>query len=81
MVFIPKPGTDLKLAKNWRPVNLINCMGKLGEKVVADRIQDFGRDLFHHEQFGSVKGRSGLDVLYRSVVKAKRCIDEGGIVG
>ena len=38
VVFIPKPGRDLTLAKNWRPLNLINCVGKLGEKVVADRI-------------------------------------------
>ena len=69
-MFIPKPGRDLTLAKNWRLLNLINCMGKLREKVVADRIQDFGGDLFHHLQFGSVRGRSAVDVLYRSVVKA-----------
>ena len=56
-------------------------MGKLGEKVVADRIQDFGGDLFHHLQFGSIRGLSAVDVLYGSVVKARRCIDEGGDVG
>ena len=38
VVFIPKPGRDLTLAKNWRPLNFINCVGKLGEKGVADRI-------------------------------------------
>ena len=81
VVFIQKPGRDLTLAKNWRPLNLINCVGKLREKVVADRIQDIGGDLFHHLQFGSVKGRSAVDMLYRSVVKARRCIDEGGEVG
>ena len=81
VVFIPKPGRDLTLAKNWRPLNLINCVGKLGEKVVADRIQDFGGDLFHHLQFGSVKGRSAVDVLYQSVVKVRRCIVEEGDVG
>ena len=81
VVFIPKPGRDHPLAKNWRPLNLINCVGKLGEKVVADRIQDLGGDLFHHLQFGSVKGRLAVDVLYRSVVMARRCIDEGGDMG
>ena len=75
VVFIPKPGRDLTLAKNWGPLNLINCVGKLGEKVVSDRIQDFGGDLFHQLQFGSVRGRLAVDVLYRSVVKARRCID------
>ena len=38
VVLIPKPGRDLTPTKNWKPLNLINCMGKLGEKVVADRI-------------------------------------------
>ena len=56
VVFIPKPGRDLTLAKNWRTLNLINFVGKLGEKVVADKIQDFEGDLSHDLQFGSVKG-------------------------
>ena len=81
VVFIPKPGRDISLTKSWRPLNLINCVGKLGEKVVADRIQDYGGDLFHHLQFGSVRGRSAIDVLYRSVVKVRRCLDAGGAVG
>ena len=81
VVFISKPGQYLTLAKNWRPLSLINCMGKLREQVVVDRIQDFGEDLFHHLQFGSVRGRSVVDVLYRSVVKARRCIEERESVG
>ena len=40
VVLIPKPGKDLTMTKNWRPINLINCVGKLAEKVVADRIQE-----------------------------------------
>ena len=48
VVFIPKPGHDLTLTRSWRPLNLINCVRKVREKVVADRIQDFGGDLFHH---------------------------------
>ena len=38
VVLIPKPVRDLTRTKNWRPLNHINCVGKLGEKVVADRI-------------------------------------------
>ena len=38
VVLIPKPGQDLTLTKSWLPLNLINCVGKLGEKVVADCI-------------------------------------------
>ena len=78
VVFIRKPRQDLTVAKNWRPLNLINCVGKLGEKVVADRIQDFSGELFHHLQYGSVRGRSAVDVLYKSVRGAHKCVDGGG---
>ena len=81
VVFIPKPGRDLTLAKNWRPLNLINCVWKLGEKVVADRIQDYGDQLFHRLQYGLVRGRSAIDMLYRSVGKARHCMESGGCVG
>ena len=70
VVFIMKPGHDLILTKSWWPLNLINYVGKLGENVVVDRIQDYGKDLFHHLQFGLVRGRSAVNVLYRSVVRA-----------
>ena len=81
VVFIPKPGRDLTLTKRWRPLNIIKCVWKLGEKVVADRIQDFWEELFHRLQFGSVRGWSAVDVLYRSVVRAWRYLDVRGVVG
>ena len=81
VVLIPKPGRDLTQTKNWRPLNLINYIGKIGEKVVADRIQMEGRSLLHHQQYGSVRGRSAVDVLYQSVVKARQFRDGGGSVG
>ena len=81
VVLIPKPGRDLTQTKNWRALNLINCIGKLGEKVVADRIQEEGGSILHHQQYGSVRGRSAVDVLYKSVVKARQCLENGGSVG
>ena len=80
-VLIPKPGRDLTQTKNWRPLNLINCIGKLGEKVVADRIQDEGSSILHPQQYGSVRGCSAVNVLYRSVVKARQSLEGGGSVG
>ena len=56
VVFIPKPNKDYKVVKGWRPINLINCIGKLAEKVVADEFQEAG--LFHRGQYG---GGSGLE--------------------
>ena len=63
VVFIPKPNRDLALLKAWRPITLINCIGKLGEMVVADELQQAG--LLHRHQFGRVKGRSAIDAVFR----------------
>ena len=81
VVLIPNPGRDLTQTKNWRPLNLNNCIGKLGEKVVADRIQEEGSSILHHQQYGSVCGRSAVDILYKSVVRARRSLEGGGSVG
>lgn len=80
VVLIPKPGQDLTQTKNWSLLNLINCIGKLGEKVVAGRIRDEGSSILHHQQYGSVRSRSAVDVLYKSVVTARQWLESGGSV-
>ena len=52
-----------------------------GPDGVADRLQDCGDELFHHLQFGSVRGRSATDVLYKAVRTARKVLDDGGSVG
>src|SRR5258706_9040477 len=78
VVMIPKPGKNHIQLKGWRPINLINCVCKLGEKVVADELQDEG--LFHRHQYGSVKGRSALEPVFREVVRAQRALATKGTV-
>ena len=48
---------------------------------MADRLQDCEDTLFHQLQFGSVKGRSATDVLYKAVKTARKVLDGGGSVG
>ena len=48
--------------------------------MVADRIQEEGESVLHSHQYGSVGGRSAVDVLYRSVVEATKCLDSRGSV-
>ena len=81
VVLIPKPGRDLTQTKNWRPLNLINFVGKLGKKVVADKIPEEQEVVLHHQQFGSVHRRSTVDVLYKSVVEARKCLKDMRSVG
>ena len=54
VVLILRPGRDLTQTNNWRPLNLIDCVRKLGEEVVADRIQAEGQQILHHQQYGMV---------------------------
>ena len=49
VVMIPKPRKDHEKTKEWRPINLINCIGKLWENVVADVLQ--GCSLLYKHQF------------------------------
>ena len=61
---IPKPNrADYTLAKNFRPISLLECLGKLLEKVVAKLIY---RDMSNHDlvpatQFGGRNASSTLD--------------------
>lgn len=42
IVIIPKLGKDHTKTEDWRPINLINCRGKLGKKMIVDRLQESG---------------------------------------
>ena len=80
VVLMPKPGRDRTQTKNWRPLNLINCIGKFGEKVGADRLQEEGSSILHHPEYDSVRGCSAVDVLYNSVMQARQCLENRGSV-
>ena len=60
MVMIPKPGKDHSKVKGWRPIVLLNVVGKLADKVIA---QELGkrRELFHERAFAGRKGRGAID--------------------
>lgn len=49
-------------------------------KVVGERLQNYGEQLLHGHQYRLVRGRSAVDVLYRSVVEVRACLDGVGYV-
>ena len=69
MVIIPKLGKGHKEARVWRPIDLINYVGKLAEKVVANDLQQVV-GLFHKYQFGCWRGRLALQALFCMVVRS-----------
>jgi len=60
MVMIPKLGKDHRKVKGWRPIVLLNTVGKLADKLVAEDLGRIG-GLFHERAFAGRKGRGAID--------------------
>ena len=67
------PGQDLTVSMNLHPLNPINVEEKFSVKVLTDRIQDFGGEMFHHLQYRSVKGRLAVHVSSWPLQMAQEC--------
>src|SRR5690606_13590753 len=63
---IPKPNKpDYKVVKAYRIVALLNCLGKIAEKLVACRLSTLCEtfQLLHKDQIGGRKQRSAVDAI------------------
>lgn len=79
-VVIPKPNKpDYTKAKAYRPIVLLNCLGKLLEKVIARRLQfeaqKFG--ILHPCQFGGAMQHSTVDAGMQLVHNIKQAWRQG----
>ena len=78
-VIIPKPNKpNYTIPKAYRPIALLNTLGKLLTKILANRLQhdaaEFG--LLHRDQFGGIKGHSTIDaglVLMDFISEHREC--------
>ena len=54
IIVIPKPGKNLALPENYKPISLLPHLSKLTEKIVAQRIKNFvdSKNILIKEQFG-----------------------------
>lgn len=78
LVLLPKPGKDPELDNSYRPLCLLNCMGKLYEQLLVRRLQDEIKtkgDLADN-QYGFREGRSTFDAI-KTVIKTARTAKEG----
>jgi Reverse transcriptase (RNA-dependent DNA polymerase) len=82
VVIIPKPGkSDYTVAKAYRPISLLECCGKLLEKVVAARFswEVDNLSLIGNRQFGSRHHYSAPDAALSLHYKACETIRHGRI--
>ncbi|XP_042863776.1 uncharacterized protein LOC122248044 [Penaeus japonicus] len=65
VALIPKPQKDLTDPKNYRPISLLETLGKIFEKVINSRLRRYldDHDMFSSKQFGFRSHRSTQDAL------------------
>ena len=67
---IPKPKKDnYDLAKNYRTISLLNCLGKVVERVATEVLSQHceGGDTLHDGQFGARRRRSAVEAVGRLI--------------
>ena len=66
-ILIPKPGKDSREAKNFRPISLLSCLGKLLERLLANRISKYMEEkkLFTSSQSGFRSNHMTAEQLLR----------------
>ena len=73
---------DKRLAKNWRPISLLNCDYKLASKIITDRLKQVMPSIVHSDQTCSVINRSIFSNLHliRDTLDMINKTDETGIL-
>lgn len=65
VVVLLKPGRNERLAKSYRPITLLNTLGKILEKIIERRLSALTDTLIPAEQFGGRKGYSATDAVVK----------------
>jgi len=79
-VVIPRPNKpDYGVAKAYRVITLLKCLGKVVEKVAANAIAEDceRRRLLHDGQFGCRKRRSAIDAVGRMMKRVEEAWGRG----
>lgn len=66
-VVLPKPGKDRSLPRSYRPITLLNTLGKVLEKVIQKRLAYLVEDKLPAEQYGGRPGYSAPDAVMKLV--------------
>jgi hypothetical protein len=73
LVLIPKPGKAVDAPSSYRPICLLDTLGKLFEKIILRRLTKFteGENGLSEKQFGFRKGKSTLEAILTVTKRAK----------
>jgi len=75
-ILLPKPNKDHSKIENYRPITLLNTVGKTFERIINTRLKSFceSKNLFPPSQAGFRSGQSTQDQLVKLVEETQRGI-------
>lgn len=67
VIGLPKPGKPASAPSSYRPISLLNTLGKLYERILSKRLWDFisSKGILQHEQFGFRANHSCVQQVHR----------------
>jgi ribonuclease HI len=83
-ILLRKPDKpDYAIPKAYRVISLLECLGKVVEKVVAGKVASFceSHHILHEGQFGSRKNRSTHDALLKLISFVEKAWKKGNVAG